>query len=196
MTLRSDHTRWRVFLAVRLPPPLIQAVAELQQQLRGTLPTVNWVSSDSIHLTLKFLGYIDTGMVDRLLTVIEPIGRNQTSFKVEIQGLGAFPHAQRPRILWVGCAGDISSLLQLVSEIDCALEPLGFPPEEKVYHPHLTLARIKHENSMIGNVLAHSDLLEQSMHLGPLPIDHLTLFRSDVSHVGAEYTPLWTVQLN
>ncbi|MEJ2230684.1 MAG: 2'-5' RNA ligase family protein, partial [Nitrospirales bacterium] len=81
-------------------------------------------------------------------------------------------------------------------QIEGALEPLGFPLVEKPYHPHLTLARIKHDNSKVGDVLTHSGLLEQPWNLGTLRIDRITLFRSDLGPHGTEYTSLWTVPVN
>ena len=196
MKLHINQTSLRVFLAVELSSDLCRKVAEFQQQLRGNLPEVNWVRPESIHLTLKFLGYVDAAMVEQLLPAMEPVGRNQAPLSLEIQGLGVFPHIRRPRILWIGCAGDIPSLLKLVSRIEGALVPLGFPLEEKPYHPHLTLARIKHGNSKVGSVLTYSGLLEQPQTLGALRIERITLFRSDVSSFGAEYTPLWRVAMN
>jgi len=135
-------------------------------------------------------------MAEQLLTAIKPIPKSQAPIRVEIQGLGVFPHIRRPRILWIGCTGGIPSLLNLVSQIEGALEPLGFSLEEKPYHPHLTLARIKHDNSKVGGVLTHSGLLEQPWDLGTLRIDRITLFRSDLGPHGAEYTSLWTVPVN
>ena len=196
MKLHINQTSLRVFLAVELSSDLCRKVAEFQQQLRGNLPEVNWVRPESIHLTLKFLGYVDAAMVEQLLPAMEPVGRNQAPLSLEIQGLGVFPHIRRPRILWIGCTGDVPSLLHLVSRIECALEPLGFPHERKPYHPHLTLARIKQGNSKVGSVLTHSGLLEQPQTLGALRVDRITLFRSDVSSFGAEYTPLGRVALN
>jgi RNA 2',3'-cyclic 3'-phosphodiesterase len=186
----------RIFLAVELSLDLCQKVGELQHQLRARLPSVNWVRPESIHFTLKFLGNVDADMVEQVLIAIDPIGKSQHPFTLEIQGLGVFPQIRRPRILWIGCTGDIPALLNLVSGIEGALEPLGVPPEEKPYYPHLTLARIKHDNSQVGGVLTHSGLLEQHQNLGVLRVDRITLFRSDVGQFGAEYTALWTVLLN
>ena len=196
MKLHPNQEHQRVFLAVELSLDLCQKLAALQHQLRNTLPTVNWLRPESIHLTLKFLGYVDAAMVEQLLTAIETIRKSQPPLTLEIQGLGVFPHIRRPRILWIGCTGDIPALLNLVSRIEDALEPIGFPCEEKPYHPHLTLARIKHDNSKVGGVLTHSGLLEQPQNLGLFRVDRITLFRSDVSHFGAEYTALWTVPLH
>jgi 2'-5' RNA ligase len=196
LKLHTNHNSLRVFLGVELSSDLRQKLADLQNQLRGTLPKVNWVRPESIHLTLKFLGYVDAAMAEQLLTAIKPIPKSQAPITLEIQGLGVFPHIRRPRILWIGCTGEIPSLLNLVSQIEGALEPLGFPLEENPYHPHLTLARIKHENSKVGGVLTHSGLLEQPRNLGALRIDRITLFRSELSPLGAEYNALWTIPLN
>ncbi|MCW5782137.1 MAG: RNA 2',3'-cyclic phosphodiesterase [Nitrospirales bacterium] len=196
MKLHSNQKSLRVFLAVELSLDLRRKVVELQRQLRENLPMVNWVRPESMHLTLKFLGYVDTSMVETVVTAIEPILTRQAPLTLEVQGLGVFPHLRRPRILWVGCAGNIPALINLVSHIEAALEPLGFPPEDKPYFPHLTLARIKHDQSQVGGVLIHSGLLEQPRNLGMLYVDRITLFRSEVSQSGAEYTALRTVPFN
>lgn len=196
MKLHSNQKSLRVFLAVELSLDLRRKVVELQRQLRENLPMVNWVRPESMHLTLKFLGYVDTSMVEKVLTAIEPIRTRQAPLTLEVQGLGVFPHPRRPRILWVGCTGNIPALINLVSHIEAALEPLGFPPEDKPYFPHLTLARIKHDQSQVGGVLIHSGLLEQPRNLGMLYVDRITLFRSEVSQSGAEYTALRTVPFN
>lgn len=197
MKPHPNHANLRVFLGVTLSSDLGQKVAELQHQIRGRLPKINWVRPESIHLTLKFLGIVDRAMVEQVMTAIRSIQKNQAPITLEIQGLGVFPKIRCPRILWIGCIGDIPSLLNLVSRIEGALDPLGFLIEEKPYHPHLTLARIKHDNSKVGSVLNHSGLLEQPQkNLGTLLIDRITLFRSNLSSFGAEYTSLWTVPLN
>ena len=135
-------------------------------------------------------------MVETLLTTIEPLLKSQSSMKVEVQGLGVFPQIRRPRILWIGCTGEMASLVNLVSQIESALETLGYPLESKPYHPHLTLARIKHDNSKVGGMLIQSGLLNHPYQLGTLCIRRISLIRSDLGVSGARYTPLWTVSLN
>jgi 2'-5' RNA ligase len=196
MKLGPKYRSLRVFLASELSPDLCQKVAQFQRHLRGMLPKVNWVRPESIHLTLKFLGNVDPAMVEQLLTAIQPIRITQAPIRLEIRGLGVFPDVRRPRVLWIGCTGDLPALVNLVSLLECALEPLGFPPEEKSYHPHLTLARIKQDNSKVGGVLTESGLLEQPQNLGVLRIERITLYRSDPSPNGVNYSALWTVPLS
>ena len=183
----------RVFLAVELSSNIQEKLFALQQQLKGILPPVNWVRPESIHLTLKFLGYVDSSLVSQLLSVLEPIGEKHPPFSVDVQGLGVFPQVKHPRIFWVGLTGNTQALQDLVFEIDVALESIGFPPEEKNYHPHLTLARIKRENAEVGSALIQARALESDQHLGALNVDRFALFQSDLDSSGARYTSLWTV---
>ena len=183
----------RVFLAVELSSNIQEKLFALQQQLKGILPPVNWVRPESIHLTLKFLGYVDSSLVSQLLSVLEPIGEKHTPFSVDVQGLGVFPQVKHPRIFWVGLTGNTQALHDLEFEIEAALEPLGFPPEEKTYHPHLTLARIKRENAQVGSALIQTKALESKSNLGAVIVDRFTLFQSDLDSSGARYTSLWTV---
>ena len=183
----------RVFLAIELSSGVREKLFSIQQQLKTTLPPINWVRPESIHLTLKFLGYVEPSVVSQLLSALEPIGEKHEPFSVDVQGLGVFPQVKHPRIFWVGLTGNTQALQDLEFEIEAALEPLGFPPEEKTYHPHLTLARIKRENAKIGSALMESGVLESDQYLGTLTIDRFTLFQSDLDSSGATYTPLGTV---
>ncbi len=183
----------RVFLAIELSSDVRKKLSELQQQLRKTLPPINWVRPESIHLTLKFLGYVEPSSISQLLSVLKPIGKKQHVFSIDVHGLGVFPQVKHPRIFWIGLTGNTQALQELVLEIEAALEPLGFPPEEKAYHPHLTLARIKRENATVGSALIQTGALESDQHLGTVVVDRFTLFQSDLDSSGSRYTSLWTV---
>ncbi len=186
----------RTFVAVEMSSDIREKLSCLQGQLKKTLPPMNWVRSESMHLTLKFLGWVDPSQVFQLLSVLDPIGMQRRPFSIAVQGLGVFPHIKYPRIFWVGIVGNTNALQELVFDIEAALEPLGFPPEEKPYHPHLTLGRIKRENSNFGSVLRKSGLLDDEHNIGGITITRLVLFRSDLDASGATYTPLGTVQLS
>jgi 2'-5' RNA ligase len=186
----------RVFVAVELSSEVREKISALQQQLNTTLPPMNWVRPESIHLTLKFLGSVEPSRISQLLSVLEPIGKRQNKFSVDVQDLGVFPHVKHPRIFWVGVTGKTHALQELVLEIEAVLEPLGFPLEDKPYHPHLTLARMTRENAIVGSALVKNGILHSDHQLGTLPIDRFLLFQSDLDSFGATYTPLGSVQLS
>lgn len=185
----------RVFLAVELSSQIRENIVSLQQELKKILPSINWVRPESIHLTLKFLGHVDPSRISQVLSALESIGNRQDSFSIEVQGMGVFPHVKFPRILWVGVTGMTQALSELVLEIEMTLEPLGFPPEEKLYHPHLTLARIKRDNAKVGSSLLENGVLEHEQHFGTFSVEGFTLFQSDLDSTGAIYTPLGTIRL-
>ena len=186
----------RVFVAVELSSEVREKISALQQQLNTTLPPMNWVRPESIHLTLKFLGSVEPSRISQLLSVLEPIGKRQNKFSVDVQDLGVFPHVKHPRIFWVGVTGKTHALQELVLKIEAVLEPLGFPLEDKPYHPHLTLARMTRENAIVGSALVKNRILHSDQQLGTLPIDRFILFQSDLDSFGATYTPLGSVQLS
>jgi len=84
----------RVFLAIELSLHVQEQLAHLQQQLRNILSPINWVRPESIHLTLKFLGYVEPSTVSQLLSVLEPTGKKQNVFSMEIQWVGMFPQVK------------------------------------------------------------------------------------------------------
>jgi 2'-5' RNA ligase len=186
----------RVFVAVELSSEVREKISALQQQLNTTLPPMNWVRPESIHLTLKFLGSVEPSRISQLLSVLEPIGKRQNKFSVDVQDLGVFPHVKHPRIFWVGVTGKTHALQELVLEIEAVLEPLGFPLEDKPYHPHLTLARMTRENAIVGSALVKNRIFHSDQQLGTLPIDRFLLFQSDLDSFGATYTPLGSVQFS
>ncbi|MEX0829007.1 MAG: RNA 2',3'-cyclic phosphodiesterase [Nitrospirales bacterium] len=186
----------RVFLAVELSSGIRENLFSFQQELKKTLPPVNWVRPESIHLTMKFLGFVEASRISQLLLALEPVGTTQYGFSIEIQGVGVFPHVKHPKILWVGITGQTQALHELVLEIEAALEPLGFPPEEKPYHPHLTLARIKRDNALVGSALLENGVLARKQHFSTFTVDRLTLFQSKLDSTGATYTPLGVVPLS
>ncbi len=176
----------RAFLAVELSCEIRQHISSFQQQLKETLPPLNWVRPESIHLTLKFLGSVELSCIPQLLSVLKPIADKTDKFSLDVQGMGVFPNRQHPRVIWVGVLGQTQRLQRLVLDVAAALEPLGFPLEAKAYHPHLTLARIKCENGV----------LESDHHLGTLTVDRFILFQSDLNPSGACYMPLAAVLLS
>ncbi len=204
----------RTFVAVELSADLREALTRVQSQLRKGLqsksssdPRIQWVKPDGIHLTLKFLGEIAESLVEDIRTALTPAVSRFPRFRVEIQGLGGFPDLRAPRVLWVGVTGPGvrtqpdegtepgNPLVHLARTIDQVLEPLGFAPETKPFHPHLTLARIKERSREVGRVMADRGGAEPVGPLGTLGINGVALVKSDLKPSGAVYTRLWEVPL-
>jgi 2'-5' RNA ligase len=125
---------------------------------------------------------------DRLYAVaraVEAVARGRKGSDVSLTGLGAFPSARRARVLWVGLDDPAGLLSGLASDLDGALEPLGYRVEARPFTPHLTLARFKVPARLEG-------LLPElaSSRLSPWLVDHVELFRSHLHPRGARYESL------
>jgi len=113
-------------------------------------------------------------------------------FEVEIRGLGAFPAASRPRVLWAGAPGS-PAFTRLAEGVDHALVALGFAPEARGFTPHVTLGRVREPRRDV----ALTEALEAAAArpFGALRVERLSLMRSDLSPRGARYTELAAVPL-
>jgi RNA 2',3'-cyclic 3'-phosphodiesterase len=127
----------RAFVAVSPPDDVLDAVADATVAL--DLPGVRRTTRDQWHLTLQFLGnaFDIDAVADALAGVTARTGA------VRLGGAGAFPNAKRARVLWLGVATGGDFLSALAAEVARALASLGFEPEARPYHPHLTLARCR-----------------------------------------------------
>jgi RNA 2',3'-cyclic 3'-phosphodiesterase len=189
----------RSFIAIELEPTLKHAIAGVQDTLKQEFHRlapgvrVQWVRTDSIHLTLKFLGDIEESQVGDILQALQNAGGNHTPFSVDVRGFGVFPDVRGPRVLWMGLSGHTDRLIRLAGSIDAVLIPLGFQVERKPYTPHLTLARIKDQPRTIGKALADSGLMRESIGLGTLPIQAVALIKSEPTPSGSVYSRLGLV---
>lgn len=133
----------RLFIALDLPDDVRAELAAAQGRLRRGGHAVRWASAEGLHLTLQFLGEVEEGRVEGLLAVLA--GLPASSFALRLGGLGAFPSAERPRVIWVGLDGYLDALGELQRAVTAATLPLGFPAEERPYAPHLTLGRARQD---------------------------------------------------
>jgi len=182
----------RCFLAVEISDEVREAVGRLTEDLRKgiqfTKAHPSWVKIENQHFTIVFLGNQSPEQVEQIKAVLADLPGEIAPFRVEVGGLGVFPNERSPRVLWVGVRQGAESFGGLYEKVVARLRPIGFEPETRAYHPHLTLARIKSfrgTTEMMDVVRSHC---EESC--GEFTASGLTLFRSHLHPTGAVYTPL------
>ncbi|HIB53072.1 MAG TPA: RNA 2',3'-cyclic phosphodiesterase [Candidatus Marinimicrobia bacterium] len=134
----------RTFISVTVPNEIIPLRDMLKTTVKHQKKNLRWVITGQIHLTLKFLGFAPPDVIDELNSIIAKVISRYTKIDLTVTGTGCFPVPTRPRVLWLGMTGQTATLTSLVSDLNTALEPLGFPAEEQKVVPHITLARIKY----------------------------------------------------
>lgn len=130
----------RLFVAINLPGEVKREIWKVTEPLRARGYPVRWVAPDSIHLTLKFLGQVESEREPEVVDALEHAVEGARQFRLPLGGFGAFPSINHPRVLWVGCEG-VPSLELLQHRVELEMERIGFPLEGRPFRPHLTLAR-------------------------------------------------------
>ena len=190
MTGASNQVR--VFVALDIPPGdkrrLTAAIARLQQSIPGG---VRWVAPQGIHLTLKFLGNIDAGLMDSVQQAMARASVDSPRFALGLSGLGVFPNGRQPRVLWAGVGGDLDSLGALQARVAEQLSPLGFARERRPFNPHLTLGRVRdsaapNQRQRIGEVVGNTRLEPGEA----WEVNEIHLIRSRLTPQGARYTSM------
>jgi RNA 2',3'-cyclic 3'-phosphodiesterase len=134
----------RLFIAVPSPPEVRDAIALAQRELQNAnLSGAKWVQPENVHLTLKFLGDVDTARVPDLKHALHGACEGISSFDLQLGAPGCFPNVRRPRVLWLGVEGDLTALKNLQTRIAQAAAPFQSQRDDKPFAPHLTLARFK-----------------------------------------------------
>lgn len=127
----------RLFIAILLPDYVRHSLNRLREDgLKG----FHWVPEERYHLTLKFIGDIPGQFQERLEAAISPI--EVRSFLLPVETLGSFPSLGKPHAVWAGVGSAHPHLYQLNKRIEDALFSIGIEPEKRLYHPHITVARV------------------------------------------------------
>ncbi len=126
----------RLFVAFDIDPGIRDRITAFRDRLRPLAPDIRWVSPETFHITLQFLG--ETRKFDEIRDALQQVHAAPVS--LTFRGAGFFPNPKAPRVFWVSMEAD-AHLPELVSAIALALAPLSFKRDPGGFTPHLTLAR-------------------------------------------------------
>jgi 2'-5' RNA ligase len=157
---------------------------------------VHWVRAEGIHLTLQFYGEVTPDVVKGLQAALEQAAATVPPVALTLEGLGVFPNAVRPRVIWVGVGGQVDRLRELQRAVESASGPLGFKPEGRDYTPHLTLGRVPAELKPAERQKLAKALKATTLgRVGEFRVEVLSLMRSELKPMGAVYTQLCAAPL-
>ncbi len=173
---------------------MVEQVEKLQAQIPSG--AIRWVRPGGIHLTLKFLGNVSHERVDQVKETLHEVVARYRVFTIAVGEFGCFPNTTRPRVLWVGIEEPSGTLTGLQASLEGSFTKLGFEAENRAFHPHLTLGRVKR-----GTIRSDMRSLSETLgnvrigHLGSLEVDTIHLMRSELKPSGAIYTKLASAKL-
>ena len=137
----------RLFVAIELDEANRSRLAKLHGSLERKCPGVRWVQEHQLHMTVKFLGDVPDGQVPDVSAALELAGSSAKPFAMDLQGAGCFPPRGSVRIVWSGATETSGALIQCVAAAEEELESLGFPRERKPFSPHITIGRVRSDDS-------------------------------------------------
>ena len=135
----------RIFAAVPLGDAARAAIETLVATVRAMAEPsereVRWVRLEGIHVTLRFIGPTPEPRIGDAVDALVAAAATATPFHAGLDGAGAFPNAVRPRALWLGIGEGADELASLTAAVSRELAERGWPPDERPFRAHLTLAR-------------------------------------------------------
>ena len=192
----------RLFVAVPLGDEAVVGVTRLVEDLRGSAGTgdrrvrgrdVRWVRLDGLHLTLRFLGPTTEDRVPAVAEAVRRVAAAMRPFEISVDHGGAFPSSERPRTLWLGVDEGEDDLAALAGALERELVEAGWPPADRPFRAHLTLARTDGVPTAAG---VASRLIEAASGLALTShVDRIVLFESITGGGAARYVPLETARL-
>jgi len=188
----------RVFVAVDVGDAVRREVTRVVSTLTAKLeaarkaPKIVWVKPSALHVTIKFLGEREPDVVERLQALLAPPIRLEP-FTIDWRGVGTFPNPRQPRALWLGVMNGAAPLAAVEAEVSRRLAgDDAFELSERAFLPHLTIGRVKMAGEGVDwPKLLHAVEVTRAQSL----VDRVTLYRSELSQFGPNYTELVTAPL-
>ena len=171
----------RLFTAIDIPDGVRHNLRVLLDRLRPTA-RIAWSPVENMHVTTKFIGEWPEDRLEEMQAALAAAG-SPGAFEISVRGLGWFPDARHPRVLWAGIDAG-RELARLAEATAAAVERLGVAQEDRRFSPHLTLARIRERVPLDALLGAIGKL--PSLDFGSFPVRAFHLYLSR----GGRYTRL------
>jgi 2'-5' RNA ligase len=180
--------KFRAFIAIALPPRVIEAIGALQSDLKDSKLKIRWVKPANIHLTLKFLGDIPAEMIPAIEQALGDAVAGHGPLRLSTKGIGVFPGIKKPRVVWVGVSGQTRQLRELHHSVESSLQGIGFAVEKRSFKSHLTMGRIKGfvDSQRLLDAMQRCSQFESET----FDVHGIHLYRSQLKPSGAVYTRL------
>ncbi len=182
----------RLFIAIDTPPEIKSKISAIQSRLKHSGTDVKWESPEKFHATLKFLGDTPDRLLPDCVTCIREIAERFPPLSVVYRNVGCFPTKRAPKIIWAGVDDTRGNLERLHKAIDQAFQQLGFESEQRVFHPHVTIGRVKSQHNIHGLITTMESVTLESQ---PVQITEVVLIKSELHSSGSVYTALQAFQL-
>ncbi|HVL15744.1 MAG TPA: RNA 2',3'-cyclic phosphodiesterase [Gemmata sp.] len=186
--------RTRTFIGIDIAEDVRDRAVALQEALAKTGAGVKWASPEGLHVTLLFLGDVDDRELHAVCRATQEAAAREPAFALAVSGVGAFPNARRPKVVWAGITEGAESLQRLHDDLETRMLALGcYRKEDRGYTPHLTLGRVRGEAD--GQTLAPELARLAGWEGGRTAVEEVLVFSSELDRDGPVYTVIGRAEL-
>ena len=183
---REKKETRRLFFALEIPSETRKNAVSLVESFNIPQSQVRWVRGENLHITLKFLGDVADDQVPAISDAARGVAQKFEPIDIEVAGMGLFPNHEKPQIVWLGAEGETDTLASLEAALSKALEPLGFPADERRYTPHITIGRVK--SDVVRGKLVRIVHERHHERMGAAGVFSIVLFESSLKPHGPVYS--------
>src|SRR5688572_14114046 len=99
--MSAEPTTIRAFIALPIPEAVKAEIGRVQDELRRALPEhcVRWTKREQLHLTLRFLGNVETTCVLELTNAVGAACQGFPALNLRAERIGCFPDLRFPRVV-------------------------------------------------------------------------------------------------
>lgn len=175
MVANRDH--WRIFIAIPIPQSVKKSLFAWAEMHKERMEFSKWVHPEDYHITVQFLGDTPSSRIPEIRANLEQAMANRKALTLTAGPCGIFGRPLSPRVLWASVSGDLKELHILQSRVIEANRAAGILPEERPYHPHITLAR----KYRLGYPFDAQLLKRESPDYGSWIVDAVVIYRTHMN---------------
>jgi len=182
----------RLFIALAVPVDVRKEIGRAQGQLRRSAPpgAIRWTRPEQFHVTLKFLGDVPSEQVEALEQSVSKVCSSHPAIRLLARGIGFFPSAQKPRVIWAGTDDNGGRLAELHRQVDEAVRLFAPAAKAERFAGHITLGRFKPGRHAAVEKLQERVKFLRDRQFGDWLAGEVEIVRSELTSAGAMHTPL------
>ncbi|MBI5078968.1 RNA 2',3'-cyclic phosphodiesterase [Candidatus Saganbacteria bacterium] len=197
----------RMFVSVELPDEVRNKLAELIGELKNTGAAVKWVGENNLHITLKFLGWVDDPKKDEVIELTGKAASGTGKFKIKFEGVGTFPcppagaaGGKSPRVIWVGVSKGGDRLVKMAKALEKNLSQAGYKSEKRDFASHITIGRVNDPMQSGQEKKGVDKLIEKigsfrSSEFGEMLVNQINVMQSILTPKGPIYEKIKEVKI-
>lgn len=181
----------RSFIGINFSKEVKEDISRIQRQVRDHSIKGRFKHVDNFHITLKFLGEIDSRQKEKIPALLEKIAGKHPPFELHLKDIGCFKGRDVIRTLYIAMGGTVDMLKLLNRDTEEAMESLGFVRETRPYTPHITIAQDLTLRLPFEELKKHIDISQTKK----IYVSKIELIKSEQIQNKRIYTPICGFEL-